>query len=105
MKVRLPYCQDNPLRISWLRGWGFASSHEYAGEVGKLHEFDNSLKKSSLPTKAKREKKVKPLPDQTSFLDGDLNTDLQLIKNNLGSLFETSLKNHPVKKRYKNKNF
>lgn len=93
----IPYVQGNPLRISWLRGWGFYSTHFLGGDLGQLYEA-GSLPTSTPRERAKikaEEKKFKPLPGQKVLLFDDPNEEL---KHWVGSQFATSVGKKSKKK-------
>jgi hypothetical protein len=88
-ETEVPYFQGNPLRLSWLRGWGFASTHLYEGDLGILHEL-GQMPDESGNSKPKKKPKVdesgyKPLPGQKELPIFDT------MKNELGNLFDESL--------------
>jgi ERCC4-type nuclease len=61
------YKKDNPLTISWMRGWNFWSNLGCNGDRGKVWDFGTMpdvVESNSTP----KEKKRLPLPGQTSFL-------------------------------------
>ena len=93
----IPYPLENPLRLSWLRGWGFASSHLKGGDNGVLYELGHRPKteESKSKKKGKAEGLHKPLPNQTSFLDEDSNAEL---KEALGSIYNQGLPKRGKKK-------
>lgn len=108
--TEIPYCEGNPLRVSWLKGWELQSSL-MGGQRGDLYELGKAPGSSSARVVGRRqsspaEKKLNktksdqhvPLPGQTSFLE-------EALDGQLGKLFEQSLADHPAKKRYKGKNF
>jgi ERCC4-type nuclease len=89
-EYEIPYPLENPLRSSWLRGWGFASSHLKGGANGTLYELGQTPKQESAKPakKGKKEEQIKPLPGQTSFLDSDPNTEL---KEAIGSIYNKGI--------------
>jgi ERCC4-type nuclease len=89
-ETELHYSEGNPLRLSFLKGWAWASATFYDGDPGNLWE------KGQKPPEAgkKKERKIKPLPDQTSFLP-DPKDELSAI---MGKLFHESSRDHPVKR-------
>lgn len=105
----IPYCEGNPLRLSWLKGWEFYSTNWLGGQRGVLSESGKTLSPSKKPKKTKSKPNLEvahvPLPGQTSFLDDSPTQVLEKLNNRMGELFEESLAKHPVKRTYKRKNF
>jgi ERCC4-type nuclease len=64
------YSRENPLRLSWGKGWDWWSTIGFNGDHGKVWEIGDELPNYDDP-KSKRDKKIIPLPNQTSFLDNN----------------------------------
>lgn len=90
-EFEIPYVKRNPLRVSWLRGWGFASTHFHGGDMGRLYE-PGSLPTATPKEKAKAKKeadKFKPLPGQKSLSFDNIEDE---TRHWIGQQFDLSVK-------------
>ena len=91
----IAYCHGNPLRVSWLRGYGFATTHLYGGDLGQLYEA-GSLPTTSAKEKTKlknEEKKFKPLPGQKELVFNNIEEE---ARHWIGNQFDLSIKRKKV---------
>lgn len=76
------YRQDNPLRLSWQRGWDFWSTHGCDGDRGKVYEIGEMDRENDKPKKTSKKSskkdQIEPLPGQASFLEDENNEGKQL---------------------------
>jgi ERCC4-type nuclease len=90
-EFELPYCKGNALRVMFQKGWCFAATHFYEGNLGQLYE-PGSTPTSTPKEKAKAKKeaeKFKPLPGQKVLEFADPTDELRQL---VGQQFATSVK-------------
>lgn len=85
-EIQAAYCKDNPLRVFWMRGWQFWSTRVKDGDMGTVYEIGevapSQVAEALVAHKAKKGKsdKIKPLPNQTSFLNPDEEEESPLVE-------------------------
>lgn len=89
----IPYCQGNPLRVSWFKGYGFAATHFHEGDLGQLYEPGKVPSNPPTPQQNRKikaeEAKFKPQPGDRVFIFDSIE---QEAKTWIGQQFDLTVK-------------